>query len=147
MWVRVTFSAPLTAHGADDVCHLATIGRRSGRWRLVELWFATDGTRVYALAGGRDRAHWVRNLTADPRVRLRLGGQGGRTIDGVARVVSDAAEDARARQLVAAKYQGWAPGDDLSPWAATSLPVAVEAAQAESIEPAAGIAPTRPGGQ
>jgi len=144
--MRVTFSTLLEAHAADDVCHLATIGRRSGRWRLVELWFATDGERVYALAGGRDRAHWVRNLTADPRVRLRLGGRGGQTLDGVARVVPDGDEEKRARWLVAAKYQGWVPGGELSPWAATSLPVAVEAAQSTSVA-AAGIRPMRAGGQ
>lgn len=143
----MTFTTLLEAHGSDDVCHLATIGRRTGRWRLVELWFATDGARVYALAGSRERAHWVRNLAADPRVRLRLGGQRGRSVDGVARLVTDADEDARARQLVAAKYQGWTPGSALSPWAATSLPVAVEAAQPPSDAAADGIGPTRSGGQ
>lgn len=143
----MTFATLLAEHGADDVCHLATIGRRTGRWRLVELWFATDGARVYALAGSRERAHWVRNLAADPRVRLRLGGQRGRSVDGVARLVTDADEDARARQLVAAKYQGWTPGSALSPWAATSLPVAVEAAQPPSDAAADGIGPTRSGGQ
>lgn len=143
----MTFPTLLEAHGADDVCHLATIGRRTGRWRLVELWFASDGERVYALAGSRDRAQWVRNLTADPRVRLRLGGRRGRTVDGVARTVTDADEDARARELVAAKYQGWTPGSALSPWAATSLPVAVEPAQSPSGTADDGIGPIRPIGQ
>lgn len=113
----------LERHAADAVCHLATIGRRSGRWRIIEIWFATDGERVYFLAGGRDRAHWVRNVQADPRVRLRVGGT---TLSGRAHVVTDAAEDLRARQLVAAKYQGWTPGSTFSAWAAESLPVVVE---------------------
>jgi deazaflavin-dependent oxidoreductase (nitroreductase family) len=113
----------LDQRGADPVCHLATIGRRSGRSRVIEIWFATDGRVVYLLAGGREHAHWVRNIRADERVRIRLGGT---TIGGRARVVADAVEELRARQLVAAKYQGWRPGAPFSAWAAGSLPVAVE---------------------
>lgn len=119
----MTPNAILDRHAADSVCHLSTIGRRSGRSRVIEIWFATDGERVYFLAGGRDRAHWVRNIRADGRVRLRLGGT---TVHGRAHVVTDAAEDLRARQLVAAKYQGWTPGAPFSAWAAESLPVVAE---------------------
>jgi deazaflavin-dependent oxidoreductase (nitroreductase family) len=113
----------LAAHAGDAVCHLQTTGRSSGRPRTIEIWFATDGERVYFLAGGGDHAHWVRNLQVDPRVRVRIGGT---TLACRAWVVSDAAEDLRARQLVAAKYQGWTPGATFSSWAAESLPVAVE---------------------
>ena len=123
--VRVPLIADdlLVRHRADPVCHLATIGRRSGRSRVIEIWFATDGERVYMLAGGRERAHWVRNIVADDRVRMRLGGT---TATGRARVVTDVEEDIRARHLVAAKYQRWREGEPLSAWAARSLPVAVE---------------------
>ncbi len=113
----------LERHGADNVCHLATIGRTSGRRRVIEIWFATDGRVVYFLAGGGRRAHWVRNILAHDRVQLRIGGT---TVGGRGRVVVDSDEDLRARQLVAGKYQRWAPGAALSGWAATSLPVAVE---------------------
>lgn len=113
----------LERHGADRVCHLATIGRRSGRRRVIEIWFATDGRVVYFLAGGRNRAHWVRNILAENRVQLRLGGA---TLAGRGRVVDHPDEELSARHLVAAKYQGWTPGAELSGWAATSLPVAVE---------------------
>ena len=135
----------LATHADADVCHLATIGRRTGRWRLIEIWFATDGERAYLLAGGRDRAQWVRNLRADPHVRLRLGGRGGHTVDATARVIDDPEEDRHARGFVAAKYQGWRPGAELSPWAATSLPVAIE--EGQPAEEAGGMGPIRPGGQ
>ena len=113
----------LERHAADAVCHLATTGRSSGRQRVIEIWFATDGERVYMLAGGRDRAHWVRNILGDEHVRLRLGGT---TLAGRGRIVTDPAEELHARHLVAAKYQGWSEGRPLSAWAAGSLPVAVE---------------------
>jgi deazaflavin-dependent oxidoreductase (nitroreductase family) len=118
----VTPSEVLIAHAGDAVCHLQTIGRTSGRPRTIEIWFATDGTRIYLLAGGHDRAHWVRNLRADPHVRVRIGG---RTFDARARVISGEPGEMVARRMLAAKYQGWTDGAPLSAWAAGSLPVEV----------------------
>lgn len=112
----------LTAHGADSVCYLQTVGRTTGRPRTIEIWFATDGERLFLLSGGRDRAHWVRNLRLDPHVRLRIGG---RSLDGEARIIEGQEGDRTAREMLAAKYQGWMPGRPLSAWAATSLPVEV----------------------
>jgi deazaflavin-dependent oxidoreductase (nitroreductase family) len=105
-----------------SVCHLQTIGRVTGRPRTVEMWFATDGERVYLLAGDREGAHWVRNLIADPRVKLRIGG---RTVSGTARVVEGDPAERIARELLAAKYQRWREGQPLSRWAARSLPVEI----------------------
>lgn len=112
----------LAEHAGDSVCHLQTTGRTSGRPRTIEIWFATDGERIYLLAGGRDRAHWVRNLGADPRVRVRIGG---RTLDGRAQVIEGEQREPLARRLLAAKYQGWSEGRPLSRWAAGSLPVEI----------------------
>jgi deazaflavin-dependent oxidoreductase (nitroreductase family) len=118
----VTFRDALAAHADDGVCHLQTIGRVSGRPRTIEIWFATDGERVYMLAGGRHRAHWVRNLVADPQVRVRIGGV---TLAGTARVIEGQQHEALARQLLATKYQGWSEGRPMSSWAADSLPVEI----------------------
>ena len=118
----MTVAEHLAAHADDSVCHLATRGRTSGRPRTIEIWFATDGVRLYLLAGGRYRAHWVRNLVADPHVRVRLGG---RSLHGRARVIEGEASDPIARRMLAAKYQGWTHGQPLSSWAAGSLPVAI----------------------
>jgi len=96
----VTPREVLAAHGGDGVCHLQTTGRTTGRPRTIEIWFATEGERVYLLAGGRHRAHWVRNLIADPRVRLRIGGV---TIAGKARVIEGEVREDLARRLLAAK--------------------------------------------
>lgn len=106
-----------------DVCDLETIGRSSGLPRVIEIWFAADGDRIYVLSGGRDTAHWVRNLRRAPRVRVRLGG---RWYEGSASVIEGATDEQRARELLAAKYQGWRPGRGLSKWARESLPVAID---------------------
>jgi deazaflavin-dependent oxidoreductase (nitroreductase family) len=112
----------LAANADRRVCHLQTTGRVSGRSRTIEIWFATDGDRLYLLAGGRDGAHWVRNLRADPGVRVRIGGQ---TLAGNARVIEGEPREQAARELLAAKYQGWSAGEPLSRWAAGSLPVEI----------------------
>lgn len=120
----------MTMLSTDDakrsVCRLETIGRTSGRPREIEIWFAADGDRVYLLSGGRDDAHWVRNLRANPSVRIRVGG---RWLSGTAREIEGQPEDPQARQLLAAKYQGWREGRPLSEWAAESLPVAIDLAE------------------
>jgi len=118
----VSVSELLAAHAEDSVLHLQTIGRTSGRARTIEIWFATDGETIYLLAGGRDGAHWVRNLRAEPRVRLRIGGQ---TLDGRARVIEGESSEPVARRMLAAKYQGWREGSPLSAWASGSLPVEI----------------------
>ncbi len=113
----------LVENAGAAVCHLQTIGRTSGKPRTIEIWFATDGERLYLLSGGGERAHWVRNLQRQPRVRVRVAGH---TFAAMARVVDDPDRDMLARQLLAKKYQGWQPGAPLSSWAASSLPVEIE---------------------
>ena len=78
---------------------------------------------MYVLAGGRDRADFVRNAIADPRVIVRIGDQEGAA---TVRVLDpDTDEDALARRLVLAKYQ--APGkSDRERWGRSALPVAFD---------------------
>ena len=85
------------------------------------------------LAGGRDRADWVRNLRVCPAVRVGIG-RDGPVQAATARVVEAGTdEDARARRLIVDKYQ--APGSrDLESWGRSALLVAVDRGQG----PAAG---------
>lgn len=106
-------------------CYITTTGRRTGKPHRIEIWFAgeRDSRTIYVLAGGRDRADFVRNAMADPRVTVRIGDREG---DATARVLDpDTAEDARARRLLLAKYQQPGKGD-LESWASTALPVAFD---------------------
>jgi deazaflavin-dependent oxidoreductase (nitroreductase family) len=108
-----------------SVCDVETIGRVSGEPRRIEIWFAADPERdrIYLLSGGRDEAHWVRNMRADRRVRVRIAD---RWFAGEASEVEGGADDALARRLLATKYEGWADGRTLSGWARQSLPVAID---------------------
>ena len=111
----------------DDqhVCYLETVGRVSGRTHVVEIWYAAADRTLYLLSGGRERADWVRNLIAQPRVRVRIGST---TYAATAEVLAGGPEEARARELLAAKYYGWRSGPLPNEWARRALPAAVRLA-------------------
>lgn len=106
----------------EDFCYLTTIGRVTGRPRTIEIWFAVHEQTLYMLAGSRENAGWVKNLTRTPAVSVRIGKH---CFTGSARIVAPAEEDALARRLVVGKYQP-RDSDDLSDWGRTVLPVAVD---------------------
>ncbi|MEV0719578.1 nitroreductase/quinone reductase family protein [Asanoa sp. NPDC050611] len=73
---------------------LETTGRRSGKRRRTPVCDGRDGAVFWLVAQqGRD-TDWVRNLEADPRVRVKVSGRPWRT--GTARVLAD--DDPAARQ-------------------------------------------------
>jgi deazaflavin-dependent oxidoreductase (nitroreductase family) len=106
---------------AERFCYLTTTGRKTGRPHEIEIWYAASGRTAYILVGEGDRSDTVRNLTAHPAVRIRVGGE---TWDASARVVEDVAEAALARELVPRKYAHEEEG--LPEWAETALPVAID---------------------
>lgn len=53
-----------------EFLYLTTTGRRSGRPREIEIWFTVRGGRYCVVAEHGDAAQWVRNLRAEPRVRI-----------------------------------------------------------------------------
>src|SRR5690349_7374679 len=114
----------LQALTTDDFCYLTTTGRRSGRPHTIELWYALCGQTLYLLSGGRDRSDWVKNLQLQPEVQVRIRES---VFSGQARLITDQQEDALARKIVFDKYTP-RDSDDLTDWARTSLPVAVDLA-------------------
>ena len=113
---------PPVAPGELDYCYLTTTGRVTGRPHRIEIWFALDGATVYLLAGGRERADWVRNLTAEPAVTLELAG---RRYQATARVVAAEGEAGQARRLLPDKYSRRYEGS-LERWRDSALPVALD---------------------
>ena len=117
----------LTAVSGDDFCYLTTRGRVSDRPHEIEIWFALDGGTLYLLSGGRGRSDWVRNLRADPLVRVRLRDT---TYSATARVVEAGDESERGRGLVFDKYQP-RYGGNLERWRRESLLVALDVRRAD----------------
>ena len=75
---------------------------------------------AYLMAGGRERADWVRNLVASPRCAVDIGDA---RFVGYGRVIEGTGEEELARTLVHDKY---AHGDELATWRASALPVAID---------------------
>jgi len=89
--------------------YLTTTGRRTGRPREIEIWFTKRGGRYYLVAEHRERAHWVQNLRAAPRVAVRVGR---RSFPAHARAVDARSEPelARAVRKLSEKKYGWGNG-------------------------------------
>ncbi len=120
----VTRNEMVSAEVANEpYCYLTTTGRSSGRPHEVEMWFAVDRQTLYLLAGGRDRADWVRNIRHDPAVRVRIGGV---TYTGHGRSVEGTSTEGRARELLSAKYYGWQSGPLPNAWAREALQIAID---------------------
>ncbi|HJR44428.1 MAG TPA: nitroreductase family deazaflavin-dependent oxidoreductase [Actinomycetota bacterium] len=110
----------------QSFCYVTTTGRRTGNPHEIEIWFGwAEGLTIYMLAGGGEKADWVANIKANPAVKLRIADH---DYTGTARVVTDDAEDALARKLLAAKYQKWQEGTEMSSWARTALLMAIDLA-------------------
>ncbi len=117
------FAALLARLAKEEYCYVTTTGRITGKPHEIEIWFGMQRSTLYLLSGGGDRSDWVKNMRADPTVTVRIAKH---TFTAQTRMVSDEKEDALARRLLAAKYQGWREGRKLSEWARTALPVAIE---------------------
>jgi deazaflavin-dependent oxidoreductase (nitroreductase family) len=76
-----------------SVVILETTGRRSGEPRRVPVTRALDGDTLWIVSEHGRRAGYVRNIEANPRVRVRVGR---RWRTGTARVLPD--DDWRERQ-------------------------------------------------
>jgi deazaflavin-dependent oxidoreductase (nitroreductase family) len=104
-----------------DFCYLTTTGRTTGNPHTIEIWFGTEGDRLYLLSGGGDRSDWVKNIRAHPEVEVRLDDD---SYAASARIVEDAEEDTLARRLLLEKYGE--RGEDLVEWGRTALPIALD---------------------
>lgn len=71
---------------------LETTGRKSGQPRRTPVGGRLDGKEFWLVSEFGDRSQYVRNIAANPRVRVRVGG---RWYSGAATLLPE--DDARAR--------------------------------------------------
>ena len=64
----------LEGHEREAFCYLTTRGRVTGDPHEIEIWFAARDSTIYMLSGGGSSADWVKNILANPEVRVRVGG-------------------------------------------------------------------------
>jgi deazaflavin-dependent oxidoreductase (nitroreductase family) len=107
----------------EEYCYVTTTGRVSGKPHRIEIWFGLGGGSLYLLSGGMGEADWVKNMLKNPYVTVYIGKH---NFHAAARVVTDVEEERMARYMLAEKYQEWEDGRELSEWARTALPVALD---------------------
>ena len=65
----------MSDYSKEQFVYLTTIGRKTGLPREIEIWFVERDGRIFILAEHGYKAHWVRNILANPSVTLRLAGR------------------------------------------------------------------------
>ena len=111
---------------ATPLGYLETVGRVSDQPRQTEIWFGYENDMIYILSGGGLAKDWVRNFQKTPHVRFRVGGT---WVTGAARLVDNAALEARIRRVVAGKYFHFDPDGDAplpNDWSRTATPVVID---------------------
>ena len=88
------WSLPITGYMAI----LRSRGRKSGVVREAPLGYVISEGAVYVWAGFGPKTQWLRNIEADPRVEVVLPG---RSLSGLAEIVTDADERLRAGRALA----------------------------------------------
>jgi deazaflavin-dependent oxidoreductase (nitroreductase family) len=103
-----------------EYAYLTTMGRRTRKPHRIEIWYWRTEEVVWFISGGLANADWVKNLIADPRVMIEIGAE---RLHGTAFVDDQDAHD--ARRGLAARYQGWREGEELSGWATNGMTIGV----------------------
>ncbi len=107
----------------EEYCYLTTRGRRTGKPHEIEIWFCAYENLLYLLSGAKEESDWVKNLRAHPEVTVRIGKY---IFTAIADSAKNLEEESKVRPLMAAKYQKWREGEELSEWARDALVVRID---------------------
>jgi deazaflavin-dependent oxidoreductase (nitroreductase family) len=94
---------------SNPFLYLTTVGWKTGKNHEIEIWFVEYSKRYYVMSERGGSAHWVQNITYDPRIKCRVHNT---TFEGSARIVSRRNEPQLAAEisvLMLAKYK-WNEG-------------------------------------
>ena len=103
--------------------HLTTVGRKTHNPRMVELWFAIRGDRVYLSHEGKE-THWMKNVKKFSNVTFEIGGK---NFAGNAHLLVDRTEESWiAKVALYEKYYGKATKEVIEDWFSLSKLLAIE---------------------
>src|SRR5258708_34202534 len=100
-------SASFESLADEQVLHVTTIGRVTGRPREIEIWFIMCREKFYLFAERGEAAGWVENIKRNPQVRVRIRE---REVNAAAKVL-DCRSDRQLWdevQAIAKRKYGWA---------------------------------------
>jgi deazaflavin-dependent oxidoreductase (nitroreductase family) len=102
-------SARFESLAGEQVLHLTTVGRVTGRPREIEIWFILCREKFYLFSEQGAAAGWVKNIRRNPNVSIRIGE---RRTKAVAKVL-DYRTDRQLWdevQVIANRKYGWGDG-------------------------------------
>jgi deazaflavin-dependent oxidoreductase (nitroreductase family) len=103
----------LESVASEKFIHLTTIGRKTGKHRMVKLWFGVKGAKVYLSHEGED-TDWMKNIKNNEQVTFEIGGK---NFTGKARYLKDREDEARtAKVALYEKYYGKASKEVIEDW-------------------------------
>ena len=92
----------------EQYLYLTTLGRKSGQFREIEIWFTHHDGRFYVIAEF-PTSNWLQNIRANPQVEVRVVG---RKFRARARILSAQADSELNRDIqeLSRKKYGWGEG-------------------------------------
>lgn len=91
----------------EQFLYLTTTGWKSGKKHKIEIWFMEHNGNYYVMSEGRESAHWVKNITHNPKISFRVAG---RSFEGAGRLVQDSEPVAAEIKKLMKKKYGWDEG-------------------------------------
>jgi deazaflavin-dependent oxidoreductase (nitroreductase family) len=83
---RILYAVGLGPWIGNLILLLTTTGRKSGKRRITPLQYEEIDGRIYLAAARGQKADWIRNISADPKVEVRIRN---RRFSGTAEPVTD----------------------------------------------------------
>ena len=103
----------LESVASERFIHLTTTGRKTGKPRMVELWFAFSGGKVYLSHEGEE-TDWMKNIKKNEHVAFEIACK---SFTGKARYLRDSEDKAWiARVALYEKYYGKASKEVIEDW-------------------------------
>src|SRR5262245_29603787 len=93
----------------DDFLYLATVGHRTGRPHLIEIWYVELDGRYYVVSEKRERSDWVQNVRVQPAVAFMVGRRLRRATARALDPAADAELHAQVSKLMDERYE-WSDG-------------------------------------
>ncbi len=116
-------SVNLTKAGGHKLIHVTTLGRRTGKPHIVELWFAIANGKVYLSHEGQE-TDWMKNIAQNPEVTFEIGGK---YFKGRGRYMQNGAkETAPGKVALYEKYYGKAEMEIIEDWFSLSKLLMIE---------------------
>ena len=116
-------SRELSKVGNEKLIHVTTLGRKTAKPHMVELWFAANRGRVYLSHEGEE-TDWMKNIRRNGQVSFEIGGM---TFSGKARLLENNTEEAwEGKVALYEKYYGKASRETIEDWFSLSKLLLIE---------------------